>query len=415
MINPLTFILACAFIAWCSTGGVSRRVCFKENKGRNCRAPIKSSLNQIHAKNNSFDCCSLPEAIYYANTSYTKDQIAFFGVRCFLCGKSPSPVIPSAGEGNPCERTVCSGGKVCINKNGRGKCVCRHCKGVQRQPVCGTDWVEYHNECELKRHACRERRMNVEVAYDGRCKTGCDNVVCRKNRTCMVDRYKKAYCVSCVDCSKYSRKRKDSPVCGADGVQYTSSCHLRMETCRQGKTIGLAYKGKCIANATCSNINCDTGSRRLERKRYKKCVNDAAGRPRCVTCSCEASENSPASSPVCGTDNRTYKNHCRLRQEMCETTTFIDVKHLGPCTGDLHSIPSNDQACPQATEKPCEYQDLGMYYVTVKQFASILKNDFNLNVTRSQYNRKDKDEIILMKLLIQKLSKKFRKARERTP
>lgn len=100
---------------------------------------------------------------------------------------------------------------------------------------------------------------------------------------------------------------------------------------------------------------------------------------------------------------------------MCETTTFIDVKHLGPCTGDLHSIPSNDQACPQATEKPCEYQDLGMYYVTVKQFASILKNDFNLNVTRSQYNRKDKDEIILMKLLIQKLSKKFRKARERTP
>lgn len=75
---------------------------------------------------------------------------------------------------------------------------------------------------------------------------GCDKVVCRNNGTCMVDQYKRAYCVHSCDslCSK--RAKKDGPLCGADGVQYESSCHLRKETCKQGKTIGMAYRGKCI-------------------------------------------------------------------------------------------------------------------------------------------------------------------------
>lgn len=74
---------------------------------------------------------------------------------------------------------------------------------------------------------------------------GCNNVVCRKNRTCMVDQYMRAYCVDCkFHCPKLSKQ--GGPVCGADGVQYESGCHLRLQTCRQGKSIGEAYKGECI-------------------------------------------------------------------------------------------------------------------------------------------------------------------------
>lgn len=73
---------------------------------------------------------------------------------------------------------------------------------------------------------------------------GCEQVVCRKNRSCMVDHYKKAYCVKCPECSTHHNK--SGPVCGADGLQYESSCHLRWESCRQGKAIGFAYRGRCI-------------------------------------------------------------------------------------------------------------------------------------------------------------------------
>lgn len=73
---------------------------------------------------------------------------------------------------------------------------------------------------------------------------GCDQVVCRKNRSCMVDHYQRAYCVQCPECSTHHNK--SGPVCGADGLQYESSCHLRRESCRQGKAIGVAYRGRCI-------------------------------------------------------------------------------------------------------------------------------------------------------------------------
>ena len=76
---------------------------------------------------------------------------------------------------------------------------------------------------------------------------GCNNVVCReKNHSCMVDQYMRAYCVDCkkLPCSK--RSKEDGPLCGADGEQYDSSCHLRLQTCRQGRTIGVAYNGSCI-------------------------------------------------------------------------------------------------------------------------------------------------------------------------
>ncbi|XP_068693252.1 follistatin-A-like isoform X1 [Montipora foliosa] len=392
--------------------GASKSFCFRREQfsGRNCRGipiQVQDSFRRTHAAINvSQDCCSDPNATYYTNAT-SQISILLIGVNCWPCHP----------EENPCENKVCTGGKVCIEKGKRkGKCVCLGCRDSVKRTVCGIDGRTYAHECELKRKACREGRSNVEVAYDGECKTGCEGVVCRKNRTCMIDQYKKAYCVSCMDCSKL--QNEGGPVCGADGLQYESSCHLRMETCRRGKAIGLAYRGNCKENATCHDIKCETKTRPwelLEEKRAKKeCVHDDTERPRCVRCSCEDLEFYQKSETVCGTDNKTYQDLCSLREEMCKTKKFIDVKHLKPCKGHKFSRPQQQQPPPETTTKPCD--DLTLYYVSMKHFVGILIHKFGLNVTEPEYKKlPSARKVVTMAELIELLSKKWRKATLETP
>ena len=90
------------------------------------------------------------------------------------------------------------------------------------------------------------------------------------------------------------------------------------------------------ANASCDNINCGN----------KLCVEDASGRPRCVTCSCvESDSNEPDLGcsehfnpmTLCGSDGKSYIDYSSLRKKICTTKTFIKVDHLGPCAGNRHN------------------------------------------------------------------------------
>ena len=52
------------------------------------------------------------------------------------------------------------------------------------------------------------------------------------------------------------------------------------------------------------------------RTAYRECQRDLRGRP---------------AGKVCGSDNRTYKNKCRLQRDACERSTSIDVVFHGSC------------------------------------------------------------------------------------
>lgn len=53
--------------------------------------------------------------------------------------------------------------------NGQLKCFCSGCSRKTYQPVCGNDGGNYSSECELRKKACRHRRFDMEVAYEGTC------------------------------------------------------------------------------------------------------------------------------------------------------------------------------------------------------------------------------------------------------
>lgn len=68
---------------------------------------------------------------------------------------------------------------------------------------------------------------------------------------------------------------------------------------------------------TCANVLCPP---------RKFCIMNK-GRPECVCPKvCPGKD-----SPVCGTDNKTYRNDCELVKKACQTNTNILLLHLGKC------------------------------------------------------------------------------------
>lgn len=417
-LSPVCFLLVFASVVWSRNRGLEYRLCFKDIKNGTCK--YESFVGEWEFKRNE-DCCNSNGAAYYINVT-EEDRIIFHVLKvgqrpCAPCKKAGWTVNSSFVNPPSCETTKCRYGKVCKIRYGKPKCLCPSCHTPdlkRHQPVCGTDGNTYNNECEFRRMTCKNGGLsNVEIDYEGSCQTGCDNVVCRKNRTCVVDVYNVPSCVSCEALynSKSNFTRHD-PICGADGVQYQNDDHLRLESCKQGKTIGVAYKGNCVVNATCQKISCpkEDVQRDIRGNIYsvrRHCVYDNNNKPRCISCTCKESfpGSVKPSSELCGTDNMTYPSYCALKEKMCSGNTFLDIQYRGRCR-DSDRI--NDDPAKQSlitTPKPCKYEELDNYYITQRELASVLKKHFGLEVRKKPLG----DKKIIMERLIHFLRRKWSK------
>ncbi|KAM9540166.1 follistatin-A-like [Salvelinus alpinus] len=222
-----------------------------------------------------------------------------------------------------CDSVDCGPGKRCkMNKRNKPRCVCApDCSNVTRRgSICGSDGKSYKDECTMLRARCRNH-PDLEVQYHGRCRKTCHGVRCPGSASCVVDQTNNAYCVTCNhQCPEV--KSPDQYLCGNDGVVYASACHLRRATCILGRSIGVAYEGKCIDARSCGDIMC---------RGAKRCLwDEASGRGRCSVCDEPCPESHPGES-VCSSDNNTYPSECSMRQGACAQQRHLEVKHSGSC------------------------------------------------------------------------------------
>ncbi|XP_062898155.1 follistatin-like isoform X2 [Mobula hypostoma] len=222
-----------------------------------------------------------------------------------------------------CDNVDCGPGKRCkMNKKNKPRCVCApDCSNVTwKGSVCGTDGKTYKDECVLLKARCKGH-PELEVQYQGKCRKTCRDVLCPGSSVCVVDQTNSAYCVMCNTRICPEPSSPEQYLCGNDGITYASACHIRRATCLMGRSIGVAYEGKCIKAKSCEDIECSSG---------KKCLWDRRlGRGRCVVCN--VCQGGRSDEPVCATDNTTYPNECEMKNSACSSGTLLEIKHTGSC------------------------------------------------------------------------------------
>uniref|UniRef100_A0A8C3UFV7 Agrin n=1 Tax=Catharus ustulatus TaxID=91951 RepID=A0A8C3UFV7_CATUS len=226
-----------------------------------------------------------------------------------------TPPTPRDG----CRGMLCGFGAVCersASEPGQAQCVCRKgpCAPVVA-PVCGSDHSTYSNECELERAQCNLQRR-IKVVSKGPCgsKDPCAEVSCSFGSTCVPSPDGQgARCVCPSSCGTVP----ESPVCGSDGRDYRSLCHLHKHACDKQENVFKKFDGPCDP---CSAVPAEPG--RLCR------VNPRSRRPELLA---RPESCPPSAEPVCGDDGVTYGSECALARAAALRGMDLQRVRSGPC------------------------------------------------------------------------------------
>lgn len=149
-------------------------------------------------------------------------------------------------------------------------------------PLCGSDDVTYANKCLF---LCeKEIKTDLKIKNEG---------VCVPNESSLEP-------VDCLCTAIYL------PVCGNDGITYSSECHLK---CAQKQKVDLRPKHDGECQEVTENL-----------------------------CHCPLNY-----APLCGSDGQTYGNECNFNCEKLIAKGPLEIVHVGECDLKIEHLPMESE------------------------------------------------------------------------
>ncbi|XP_076451600.1 agrin-like isoform X2 [Babylonia areolata] len=149
----------------------------------------------------------------------------------------------------------------------------------------------------------------------------CETYFCAFGAVCMVNLASmKPYC----QCQNQLCPDLYAPVCGTDGVTYTSECQLDKASCQHQKRLRVKHTGDCGKRNPCEGKQCNYGAT------CQPSLDGSEARCQCPT-KCYRYGDNLGSKPVCGSDGNDYDNLCEMKKAACHKLVDIRVKYYGKC------------------------------------------------------------------------------------
>ncbi|KAK9173220.1 Kazal-type serine protease inhibitor domain protein [Cryptosporidium meleagridis] len=334
--NGVTYINRCALdIATCEDANVQL-----------ARLPGLACGSETNFSISSSECEGLCSEHYIPYCG--SDGKTYINYCEFRKSRCRNPTLSIVGfPGLPCESQIYDE-KVIIQQTRKIECLRKNKCSSILIPICGSDGVTYRNPCEFKRARCRDpslRRANILLPCGSKISDGVENIIDKMPNATSTDTHRSCW-FKCTKVWEY-------PLCGSDGITYSSYCEMRNALCLDPDLRLVKVPGvKCSSDFQFTNpIEID------------KCRDD-----------CPFGKTL---SYICGSDNKTYFSYCEFSNEMCRNPELYLAKPMGfPCreedrNKDLESVAK-------------EYQTMDEVYFGITNFKS---NAFEEKIEESRMTK----------------------------